>query len=191
MRIAAHKPRWPAALALSLSLGLPSSGQGIAVDADGYLSLAGWTDLFFAVSPIQPTPTDGFLAPLASNSPPDCSRAAASPSLLWPANGKMTPVSVIRVTDPDGDPIAIAITRITQDEPRTGKGPDATGIRTSTVRVRAYRAGNGDGRVYHLTFTAIDPQGASCSGTVTVCVPHDQWRSICGDGGSLVVSTGG
>jgi hypothetical protein len=125
-----------------------------------------------------------------TNSPPDCSRAAASPSFLWPANGKMTPVSVIRVTDPDGDPLAIAITRITQDEPRTGKGPDATGIRTSTARVRAYRAGNGDGRVYHLTFRAIDPQGASCTGTVTVCVPHDQWRSTCGDGGSLVDSTG-
>jgi len=126
----------------------------------------------------------------STNGSPDCSRAAASPSFVWPPDGKFVPVSIVRVTDPEDDPIAIAIKGITQDEPRTGKGPDATGIRMSTANVRAFRAGNGDGRVYHLTFTAMDPAGASCTGTVTVCVPHDQGRSTCGDGGALVDSIG-
>jgi hypothetical protein len=60
--------------------------------------------------------------------------------------------------------------------------------------VRAERTGSkqvpGDGRVYHIGFTATDPAGASCSGTVTVCVPHDQGQgSACVDGGPLYDST--
>jgi hypothetical protein len=42
------------------------------------------------------------------------------------------------------------------------------------VRLRGERSGRGDGRVYRIHFTATDPQGASCSGTVTVGVPHDK-----------------
>jgi hypothetical protein len=42
------------------------------------------------------------------------------------------------------------------------------------VQVRAERSGLGDGRVYTISFTAKDPAGASCSGAVTVSVPHDK-----------------
>jgi hypothetical protein len=42
--------------------------------------------------------------------------------------------------------------------------------------VRARRDGSGNGRVYHLTFVATDENGASCEGSVEVCVPHDQGR---------------
>jgi hypothetical protein len=95
------------------------------------------------------------------------------------------------VTDPDGDPVTIQITGITQDEPLSGNTPDATGLGSATAQVRAERAGGADGRVYHLTFTATDSQGASCAGTVTVCVPHDQGGGrTCGDGGALYSSTG-
>ena len=53
---------------------------------------------------------------------------------------------------------------------------DASGLGTSTVQVRAERMGGGNGRVYYLNFTAADGNGGSCSGTVTVGVPHDQGR---------------
>jgi hypothetical protein len=180
----------------------PDEGvYGLGVDARGDIYLAGWTYSadFPTVNAVQPEhgggSLDGEIDAIAArisfgNAPPDCSRAAASPSFLWPPNGKFVPVSIVRVTDPDDDPLAITIKGILQDEPRTGKGPDATGIRMSTASVRAFRTGNGDGRVYHLTFTAMDPSGASCTGTVTVCVPRDQGRSTCGDGGALVDSTG-
>jgi hypothetical protein len=36
------------------------------------------------------------------------------------------------------------------------------------------RDGNGDGRVYHISFTATNTIGRSCTGAVTVGVPHDQ-----------------
>ena len=52
--------------------------------------------------------------------------------------------------------------------------PDAQGIGTSVVELRAERIGGGNGRVYHVNFTATDASGASCSGTVLVSVPVNQ-----------------
>jgi len=120
-----------------------------------------------------------------ANQPPDCSAAAANPFKLWPPNHKFVTISIMGVTDPDGDPVTITIDSIRQDEPvkepGTGSGntsPDGTGVGTNTAQVRAERAGNpkvpGDGRVYHIGFTATDPSGTTCSGKVTVCVPHGQ-----------------
>jgi hypothetical protein len=53
--------------------------------------------------------------------------------------------------------------------------------------LRAERDGPGDGRIYHAQFKASDSLGASCSGEVTVCVPHDQGNAkpACVDGGAL------
>ena len=53
-----------------------------------------------------------------------------------------------------------------------------------TLELRSERDGKGDGRVYHVAFTASDAFGASCSGEATVCVPHDQGHAGCGDGGA-------
>jgi len=83
------------------------------------------------------------------------------------------------VTDPQGQPVAVRIDRIRQDEPTDDLGdghtcPDAAGLGTSTASLRAERSGLGDGRVYHVRFTATDPDGHACSGEVTSCVPHDQ-----------------
>jgi hypothetical protein len=84
----------------------------------------------------------------------------------------------------------VTVTGITQDEPLTGS-PDATGVGTATARVRASRAGNGDGRVYRIAFEARDPDGGVCTGMVTVCVPHDRRPGAgCRDGGAIVSSTG-
>ena len=134
--------------------------------------------------------------PGCGNQPPDCSRVTTDPSELWPANHKFRDVMVKGVTDPDGDPLAITIKSIFQDEPINGLGdgdtcPDASGVGTSTAHLRAERAGMGDGRVYHIRFTADDGQVHTCSGEVTVCVPHDQGRGhACVDEGPLVDSTG-
>jgi cysteine-rich repeat protein len=113
------------------------------------------------------------------NLPPDCRDATASPDLLWPPNHKLQPVSIQGVTDPDGDPITLAIGGILQDEPAEGSGDgsscsDASGIGSDTAEVRAERRGGGDGRVYHIEFDAEDGRGSQCAGTVRVCVPHDR-----------------
>ena len=102
----------------------------------------------------------------------DCSHATASPNLLWPPNNKFVAIQISGIPDPGGPTAAITVTSIFQDEPVT-KGPDATGVGTSTPSVRAQRDGGGDGRVYHIFFTASG-NGGSCTGAVTVGVPHDQ-----------------
>jgi hypothetical protein len=116
--------------------------------------------------------------PVNVNNPPDCSAASPSSATLWPANHHLANVSIAGITDPDGDPVTVQVSAISQDEPVNGTGdgdtcPDATGIGTATASLRSERAGTGDGRVYHVSFTASDGKGGSCSGTVTVCVPHD------------------
>ena len=101
------------------------------------------------------------------------------------------------VTDPDGDPITITITGITQDEDidlnDVGDGttsPDGKGVGTDTASVRSERQGIGNGRVYEISFTAVDDKGGACSGAVQVCVPHDQRpRPECIDDGQNYDST--
>jgi hypothetical protein len=68
--------------------------------------------------------------------------------------------------------------------------PDGQGIGTSQAEVRAERNQSGDGRVYHIYFTAVDPSGGTCSGEVLVDVPPDQGGVIDPiDGGPLYDST--
>jgi hypothetical protein len=134
------------------------------------------------------------------NQPPDCSNAVADPAALWPPNHKMVSVQIAGVVDPDpNDTTTIAITSIFQDEPLNTIGDgntdvDGDGVGTATASVRAERTGSpqvpGDGRVYHISFVATDTAGATCTGTVTVCVPHDQGQGAsCIDGGPLFDST--
>jgi outer membrane protein assembly factor BamB len=129
--------------------------------------------------------------------PPDCSAAAAGTPTLWPPNHKFVSETVTGVTAVNG-PVTINITGIHQDEPTllagTGSGdtcPDGKGVGTSTAQVRAERDGTADGRVYHIDFTATDTKSQSCTGTVTVCVPHDQSGpgKVCVDEGPLFDST--
>jgi hypothetical protein len=104
-------------------------------------------------------------------------------------------IEILDVNDPDGDPVSITITGITQDEPVAGHGsgktsPDGMGVGTSVAHVRAERTGQkGTGRVYEISFEADDGTGNTCNGSVKVCVPHDQGHE-CVDDGQLYDSTG-
>ena len=128
-----------------------------------------------------------------SNQPPAVAGAYPSLGQLWPPNHKMTAVEVLGITDPDGDPFTVEVTGVTQDEAVHGPGknhPDAV-IDAGTVELRAERDGNGNGgRVYEVSFTATDAGGASASGSVFVCVPHDQGENHpCVDDGQIYDST--
>jgi len=129
------------------------------------------------------------------NQAPDCSNARPEVERLWPPDGRMVEIPILGVVDPDGDPLTITITGITQDEPvahRFGRAiqPDGDGLGTPTARVRAERRGSDNGRVYAIHFEASDGQGGVCDGEVRVCVPHDQGRgSVCQDDGQKYDST--
>lgn len=125
--------------------------------------------------------------------PPTCEQAVATPVTIWPANNNFVSVYITGVNDPDGQPAAITVTGIYQDEP-VGHGansPDGRILADGTPQVRAERAGSGDGRVYHIFFTATGNMGGSCSHVLRLpVVPHDQGGTIDAiDGGPLYDST--
>jgi hypothetical protein len=128
------------------------------------------------------------------NLPPDCSQASAEPNGLWPPNHKLVQIQILGVTDPDGDPVTITVTGITQDEPTNGVGdgdtsPDGFGVGTNQPQLRAERAGNGNGRVYVISFRAEDGKGGTCTGSAKVTVPHDKGKGQAVDDGQSYDST--
>ena len=129
------------------------------------------------------------------NRPPDCKKAKPNSAEIWPPDHKMVALTILGVTDPDGDPVSIIIKKITQDEPVNGLGdgdtaPDGSGVGTSTPMVRAERSGKGNGRVYIISFTADDGKSGTCAGSVSVCVPHDMSpKHQCVDDGQKYDST--
>ncbi len=128
--------------------------------------------------------------------PLDCSVAKPNPAIIWSPNNKFISVAVTGITGSNehNDDVKITIVSIFQDEP-VGKdkfSPDGQGIGSGTAKLRAQRDGAGNGRVYHISFTAADKQGGFCSGEVRVAVPHDQSGPVdlnAIDGGALYDST--
>jgi len=132
-----------------------------------------------------------------SGNGPDCSNARPSVATIWPPNNRWVKVKILDVVDPDGGPVTITITGITQDEPtsswmRRDNGPDGKGVGTPVAFLRAERLGSGNGRVYVISFQAADDKGGISQGSVSVCVPHDMRRGRqckCRDDGQNYDST--
>ena len=61
-----------------------------------------------------------FTAVEVANQPPDCTGARAVPGILSPPRQRLVPVGIEGITDPDGDPVTVTVTRVTQDEPVSG-----------------------------------------------------------------------
>ena len=121
-------------------------------------------------------------APLTLEVPPDCKGVKASSQLEWPPNHKFRLITLSGDED-----LTLTIKSVTQDEPVNGSS-DARWVddRTDAVYLRAERSGQGDGRVYRISFTATrEEDDKECTGTVLVGVPHDQGK------GSTPVDSGG
>lgn len=129
-----------------------------------------------------------------TNQAPTCDDAKADTGRLWPANHQLVAGSIAGVTDADGDAVTITIDAIHQDEPVNARGdgdtmPDAFIGLGNDFEIRAERDGKGNGRVYHVTFTASDAT-ASCTGTVQISVNLSQGRNGAAvDDGPLYDST--
>ena len=159
-----------------------------------FVNAAGATLQFqITVSDGFETSTDVATVTVANiNDPPTVNNASPSVAVLWPVNHSMISVSILGVIDPNNN-ATVRITGVTQDEPTNGLGDGDTAIdaiinANGTVLLRAERAGNGNGRVYHIHFTASDFEG-SASGVVTVSVPKSKKTDAAVDGGELYDST--
>jgi hypothetical protein len=131
--------------------------------------------------------------PEPANLPPETRWATSSTETLGPPNHQMVITNVFGVIDPEGAPVTIEITGITQDEPVSepgGLSPDGAGIGTPSASLRAERSKSGNGRVYRITFIARDASGAESTGAVMACVPHDYGENaVCHDDGQVYDST--
>jgi predicted extracellular nuclease len=150
-------------------------------------------DAIYAPDPYRSSDHDPVIVGLDLNASPSCVDAEPSIGSIWPPNHQMVDIEILGCTDADGDAITITIDSIFQDEPVNADddgntAPDGDGIGTSIAQVRAERSGEGDGRVYHITFTATDAVGNSTSGEVIVTVRLSK-KEPAVDGGPLYDST--
>jgi hypothetical protein len=133
---------------------------------------------------------------MPANLPPDCSAAEADLAELWPPDHAFEQVSILGVTDPNGDVVTVTVTGVFQDEAVFSDGgsgytcPDAELAEGNAVSLRRERSGLYDGRTYHLEFSADDGQGGACTGSVAVCTPSDETSVGCIDQGPLFDSLG-
>ncbi len=101
--------------------------------------------------------------------PPSTVKVSATPNSIWPPNGKMVPVK-LSVTSTGGPAPTAKILSVTCNEAIVAADTQITGA--LTLKLRADRNGNGNGRVYTINVL----YGTSSMTTVTVTVPHDQGK---------------
>ena len=115
---------------------------------------------------------------------PKFTACGLSPAQLWPPNHKMVDVTAsITVADSGSGPAGFVLKSVGSSEADNGLGDGDTandiqgfevGKPDTQGQLRAERSGLGSGRVYTLTYQALDAAGnvQTCSATATV--PHDQ-----------------
>ena len=112
--------------------------------------------------------------------PPVISSVSATPNVLLVPNHRMMPIALsANVTDNCPGAVTWAVTSVESDEPINGLGdgdtePDWTISSAHAIRLRAERAGTGDGRVYTITITARDAANNTSTAATTVTVPHNR-----------------
>lgn len=122
------------------------------------------------------TSTCSFTVMVNDVEPPVIHDLKITPPVMWPPNHKMKNATMdYTSTDNCPGPITCQIT-VTSDEPENGTGdgdtaPDWDVLNDHHLKLRAERAGNGDGRVYSVKVTCTDQHGNSANGTKTVLVP--------------------
>jgi hypothetical protein len=91
--------------------------------------------------------------------------------------------STLSVADTCGSTPTLVLTSVTSNEPDDGEADgmtvgDIQGVQVGTddrgFALRAERRGDGAGRIYTVTYTAIDGSGNPTQLTSQVLVPHDQ-----------------
>jgi hypothetical protein len=134
---------------------------------------------------LDSVPDTSTITAIQTNQPPVCEQASAQPGMLWPPDHGLSTISLQGINDPDGDALTLVVTGVTQDEPLNNNGdgttePDAF-IDGEQVQLRRERSGGANGRVYNIHFTADDGVD-SCTGSVSVSVPHNKKDSAVDDG---------
>jgi len=128
----------------------------------------GSTAVTLTVSDGDLTDSDGVDISVVDTVAPDIN-VSVDPATLWPPNHKLVNVSAtVTVTDAcDPNPV-FTLTSVTSNEPDNGMGDGNTtgdiagadiGTADTAFKLRAERAGSGNGRIYTISYTAADASG--------------------------------
>jgi hypothetical protein len=113
--------------------------------------------------------------------PPVIETVEATPSVLWPPNHSLVPVTVSVAAIDDYGISSEKIVAVTTDEAQNGQGdgnttPDWVITGDLTLELRAERAGTGNGRTYTITVEVADTCGNKTQKSTTVVVPKSKGR---------------
>jgi hypothetical protein len=114
--------------------------------------------------------------------PPTIS-VSVSPTVLWPPDHRMVPITATVIVDDTCDPNpVIRLVSIISSEPENDRGDGNTapdiqadiGTADFSLLLRAERDGRANGRTYTITYEVEDASGNTASAQATVLVPHDR-----------------
>ena len=106
---------------------------------------------------------------------------SVEPDVLWPANHKMVEITPSwEVSDNCDEWPEVTLVSITMNEDDDGKGDGHTAndiqVNDNEIWLRAERSRRGTGRVYTITYQAVDDSGNVTLASATVTVPpHITW----------------
>lgn len=129
------------------------------------------------------TGADDFAEVEVSDTIPPTISVGLDPGMLWPPNHKLVDIEATVVAEDNCPGVSFELVSASSDEPDNGPADgnttddiqDAeTGTPDVNFKLRAERAGNGDGRTYTATYTATDGSDNEATDSDTVEVPHDQ-----------------
>jgi hypothetical protein len=107
--------------------------------------------------------------------PPEL-RISVTPDVLTNPNGRLRAVEVSGEAEDDTEIDDLYLASVESDE--RGAANDIAGARIGSFDtdflLRAERAANGNGRIYRITYVAIDAAGNKAQASAKVVVPHGE-----------------
>jgi hypothetical protein len=102
---------------------------------------------------------------------------SVTPDTLWPPNHKyFTVTATVTVSDTYDTNPSIMLVSVTSNEPDNGKGDgntvnDIVIVDDYTFKLRAERSVLGSGRIYTITYQAVDSSGNTIEADAIVSIP--------------------
>jgi hypothetical protein len=157
------------------------TGEEVGFDAvsNAEQGLGTQTYVLRVIDAFAQTDEDSTTATVVDTTPPELSCSVVTP-VIEQTNHNMVGVGLAsRARDAcEGElPVTVSVFGDEDDEMQTGDGhfsPDAKDIAVGSLRLRAERQGNGDGRVYLILVEATDSSGNRGINCCTAVVPHSK-----------------
>lgn len=165
----------------------PANAAAFGLNADGSFSYTpnpGFTGIDTFDYHVSDTLTDSNLATVTitiNDTQAPTVNCSVERALLWPPNSDLVNVGLtVAASDNDGETPAIQLDVYSDEddeEQAGGMSPDAKDVAAGTLRLRAERRGDADGRVYVIRIRATDSSNNTSVSYCTVVVPHSQSKA--------------